>query len=48
MEVGLTGTLKTPGEVSVTVPMLALAVPALLKSSAPTVAASMSSLKVIV
>ena len=48
MEVGVIGTLKTPGEDSVTVPILMLAVPALLKSSAPTVAASMSSLKVTV
>lgn len=42
------GTLKTPGEISVTVPMATVAMPALLKSAAVTVLASMSSLKVTV
>ena len=44
----VTGTLKIPGAVSVTVPMATVASPALLKSAAETVASSMSSLKVTV
>ena len=46
--VGVTGTVKTPGVVSVTVPMVTVALPALPKSAAETVLASMSSLKVTV
>ena len=48
VEVGVTGTLKTPGEVSLTVPMLMAAVPPFSKSAAVTVAALISSLKVTV
>ena len=47
-EVGVICTLNTPGEVSVTVPMVTGALPAFEKSATPTVAASMSSLKVTV
>ena len=47
---GVTGTVKTPevSVVSVTVPMVKTAVPALPKEAAETVLASMSSLKVTV
>ena len=46
--VAVTGTVKTPKEVSVTVPMVTAALPALPKSLAETVLASMSLLKVTV
>ena len=44
--VGVTVTLKTPGSISLMSPTVMLAVPALLKSAAVTLLASMLSLKV--
>ena len=46
--VGVTPTLNTPGEVSVIEPTVIVELPALPKSAASTVLASMSSLKVTV